>query len=109
MNDAPHLMVQTTVGTQADAQDLARLAIEHRLAACVHIDAIQSVYRWQGQMEHDSEWRLSFKTLPHLVQDLVQALEAAHPYELPAFEALPAMPLTAQWSDWVEQQLSNRP
>ena len=68
----PQVLLQTTVGQEADAHRLAELAIEQHLAACVHIEPITSVYRWQGQVQHDSEWRLAFKTtsarLPALVQ-----------------------------------------
>lgn len=106
MNEASHLIVQTTVASEAQAQHMAQLAIHQGLAACVHIEPIQSLYRWQGQIEHDAEWRLGFKTLPHLATPLVAALRAVHPYELPAFYAVPAAPLTPEWSQWVKQQLS---
>ncbi|MCB2071832.1 MAG: divalent-cation tolerance protein CutA, partial [Ottowia sp.] len=56
------LLVLTTVATQADAQVLARSMVEQRLAACAHIEAIDSVYRWQGAVQQEGEWRLLLKT-----------------------------------------------
>jgi len=41
-----------------DAERLANGAVEARLSACVHLDAIDSVYRWQGVLRRDAEWRL---------------------------------------------------
>ena len=102
MSGQTHLILHTTVGNEADAQTLARLAVEHHLAACVHIEAIQSVYRWQGQLQQDPEWRLAFKTTPHRLPDLLAQLKAAHPYELPAFYTVPAIPATPEWGAWVE-------
>ena len=66
----------TTVGSADDARRLAGAAIAQRLAACVQIEAIESVYRWQGAVQHDAEWRLWFKTtvaaLPLLFMELIQ-------------------------------------
>ncbi len=95
-------LLQTTVGSEADAQKLAEHAVQANLAACVHIEPIASVYRWQGQVQHDREWRLSFKTTSARRDALVQALRAIHPYELPAFYSLDATPATPEWAQWVQ-------
>ena len=39
------IAVVTTVASRADAERLARLLVERRLAACAQITAIESVYR----------------------------------------------------------------
>ena len=103
----PHLILQTTVGTEQDAHQLANQAIEQHLAACVHIEPITSVYRWQGQIQNDTEWRLSFKTTSEQIQQLVQQLKAVHPYELPAFYTLAASPQTLEWDHWVKDQCND--
>jgi periplasmic divalent cation tolerance protein len=68
MEDAkPHpvLSVVTTVGAMADAQRLARLLLERRLAACVQIEpGLVSHYVWQGRACEEPELRLTIKTLP---------------------------------------------
>lgn len=102
MSDAPHLILQTSVGSEADAQRLARLAIENRLAACVQIEPMQSIYSWQGEVQQEREWRLGFKTTSERLADLLAALKPAHPYELPAFYTVSATPLTPEWRQWVE-------
>ena len=97
-----HVLLQTSVGSEADAQRLAEHAVRQRLAACVHIEPIASVYRWQGQVQHDQEWRVGFKTTASRLSELVVALSAIHPYELPAFYTLAATPATPQWAQWVQ-------
>jgi periplasmic divalent cation tolerance protein len=96
------VLLQTTVGSEADAQRLAEHAVQQRLAACVHIEPIASVYRWQGQIQRDAEWRLGFKTTAARMPGLVAALSAIHPYELPAFYTLSAQPATPEWAQWVQ-------
>ena len=99
---APQVLLQTTVGSEADAGRLAEHAVAQRLAACVHIEPIASVYRWQGQIQRDAEWRLGFKTTTERLPLLVQALRAIHPYDLPSFYTLSAQPATLEWGQWVE-------
>ncbi|MFT3778648.1 MAG: divalent-cation tolerance protein CutA [Ottowia sp.] len=90
----------TTVATRADADCLARRMVEQRLAACAQVSAIDSVYRWQGAVQAEGEFRILFKTTAARWPALERALRAGHPYELPAIVALPcseALPAFAAW------------
>ncbi len=50
--------LSTTTATQEEAQQIAAALVHERLAACVQIDGpIESVYRWQGEVETAREWR----------------------------------------------------
>ena len=55
-------LAMTTVGSAAQARELAQAAVQARLAACAQISAIESVYRWQGEVLQEAEWRVLFKT-----------------------------------------------
>ena len=99
MNADP-LLVVTTVGNADAARALARAMVGQRLAACAQISAIDSVYRWQGAVHEEPEWRVLFKTRAELAPALVAAIRSAHPYELPAIHAIAttlAEPAYAQW------------
>jgi periplasmic divalent cation tolerance protein len=96
----------TTVGTAADARRLARALVERRLAACVQIEpGLASVYRWDGEICEDSEWRLTVKTAPERLAALQAYLGEAHPYKLPqlVWQRLPA---SAAYAAWVRQEVS---
>ena len=101
---APLCLVLTTVATREDAQQLARAMVEQRLAACAQISAIDSIYRWNGALQQEPEWRLLLKTTEAARPALQAALRAAHPYELPAIIALP-MQAEAACADWIEQEV----
>jgi periplasmic divalent cation tolerance protein len=96
-------LILTTVATREDAQRLAHAMVEQRLAACAQISAIESVYRWDGALQCEPEWRLLFKTTEAARTALQAALLAAHPYELPAIVALP-MEAQAAFADWVDAE-----
>jgi len=101
---APLYLVLTTVATRADAERLARTMVEQRLAACAQINAVDSVYRWDGVLRQEPEWRLLFKTTESARAALQAALRAAHPYELPAIMTLP-MQADQAFSAWVTGQI----
>ena len=101
MDASPLVSLCTTVGTAEDARRLADAAIERRLAACVHVDAIESVYRWQGAVQHDTEQRLVFKTSEAAAPALKALILELHPYELPALYALAVTDATPAYAAWV--------
>ena len=95
------LLVLTIVATRADADALARAMVEQRLAACAQISAIDSVYRWQGAVQSEGEFRVLFKTTAERYPALEAALRSSHPYELPAIVALPVVQALPAVADWV--------
>jgi periplasmic divalent cation tolerance protein len=88
-SDRRIVIVLTTLGADADAAGLADRLVTERLAACVNVlPVMTSVYRWQGQIEHDEEQQLVIKTKPEQVESLMARLRELHPYELPEFIVL---------------------
>ena len=55
-------IVLSTAGSQAEAEKIAQALVERRLAACVNVLPIHSVYRWQGKVESAAEFLLIIKT-----------------------------------------------
>jgi periplasmic divalent cation tolerance protein len=100
------LSVTTTVPAREQGLALARVVLESRLAACAQVDeaGITSLYRWQGQLCEEHEFRVVFKTLP-VCEARLQALVAAqHPYEVPQWVATQAMASDAYWR-WVRAEV----
>ncbi len=93
--------VFTTVDTETAAQALAQIVIDERLAACVHIERIHSLYRWQGALENTPEFRLMAKTAPQLVSSVHAAWKAAHPYQVPAIWSVQAQMLEPAYAQWL--------
>ena len=84
------VLVLSTAPDAATAQSLAATLVEERLAACVNIiPGVQSVYRWQGAVEHAAELILLIKTTQSSYAALETRLRQVHPYELPEILVLP--------------------
>ena len=93
-------LLMTTTASEPQARELAQAAVQARLAACAQISAIASIYRWQGQMQQEAEWRVLFKTMARARFALQALLTERHPYELPAIVGWPCgatLPAFAQW------------
>jgi periplasmic divalent cation tolerance protein len=89
------------VAQQADAQRMATAIVERRLAACAQISAIESVYHWDGAVQHEAEWRIDFKTTAEHYPAIEAAIRELHPYELPAISAVAVEAAFEPYARWV--------
>ena len=80
-------MLTTTVATQEDAMKIAEFLLAQKLAACVQLLPIQSLYSWKGETRRDAEILLQIKTRTALFDDAMQAIASVHPYETPEIVA----------------------
>jgi len=99
------LAVYTTVGSRDDAVAMARTVVERRLAACAQIDAIESVYRWEGRLQQEAEFRILFKTEAARYAELEAAIRELHAYELPAIYAVAVERADAAYASWVKEEV----
>jgi periplasmic divalent cation tolerance protein len=93
--------VITTVGTRQFAADLAHSIVEKRLAACVQIQAVKSVYRWQGGVRSESEWQLAMKTTQSRYVELEQYIRVHHSYETPEIACVPILHGSREYFAWL--------
>ena len=95
------ILVLTATATEADAHRLATSIVESRLAACVQIEAIRSIYRWQGTVHHEPEHRLVIKTNSAFYPALEAHILANHPYTTPEIVALPITLGSPAYLAWI--------
>ncbi|MEU9357305.1 divalent-cation tolerance protein CutA [Streptomyces sp. NPDC051784] len=96
------LTVLTTTDSEEKARDLARGAVEARLAACGQVSApVTSVYRWNDAIETTEEWQVLLKTTAERYDELEAHLLAAHDYATPEIIALPVVRGSERYLDWV--------
>ena len=72
------------------ARDLAKSAIEEKLAACGNLlGPCQSFYEWDGKFCEETESILILKTAKSRAEALKNWLVQRHPYDTPCVIALP--------------------
>jgi periplasmic divalent cation tolerance protein len=90
MADTSHVLILTTLPAGADATAFATSLVEARLAACVNLlPVMESIYRWEGRVQQDSERQLIIKTSRERVATLWQRVRELHPYDVPEYIVLP--------------------
>jgi periplasmic divalent cation tolerance protein len=103
MTDAYQIVFNTCPDMEA-ARDIAEELVMRQLAACVNIiPGVESVYRWQGEIESGNECLLVIKTRATCYSELEQAIKALHPYELPEIVAVPIETALPAYLDWINE------
>jgi periplasmic divalent cation tolerance protein len=90
------------------AQGFAHAMVSNRLVACVNLlNAVTSIYRWQGAICQESEVMLVAKTTEDKLPELRAWVMAHHPYECPEFVVLDVNShSSAPYLDWVRQSVT---
>lgn len=88
------------------ADAVAHCLIDERLAACVNLLPITSVYRWEGSVHTDPEVTMMIKVSEAGLDALVAKLLTLHPYDLPEILVLPVdvERSLAKYVDWVRAE-----
>jgi periplasmic divalent cation tolerance protein len=105
---SPYSIALTTVASEAKAREIARAALEARLAACVQIFPIQSHYVWRGELREDAELALHLKIRAEDF-DAVQALiRRLHDYETPEILRIDIAEGDGAYLSWMDACLGKR-
>ena len=99
-------IVLSTAGSEDEARKIARYLVDNRLAACVNIvPQIESIYRWQGQVESSREWLMLIKTTAEKFPAVQKAIRELHSYELPECIAIGIEEGSADYLEWIGQSV----
>jgi periplasmic divalent cation tolerance protein len=102
----PARIVLTTVANAEEASRLGRALVEERLSACATlIPAVESIYRWQGEVETASETLLLLKTGPDQLAALEVRLRELHNYQTPEFLVLRVDSASQPYLEWLQASL----
>jgi periplasmic divalent cation tolerance protein len=99
------VIVLTTVGSEEQASALARSLVDAKLAACVHIQPIRSVYRWKGEVLDEPEWRLAIKTTADRYDAVERHIKERHSYETPEIVRVAIDGGSAEYLRWIEENV----
>ncbi len=99
--EARVVFITYPVQAEVPAAAFARQLVEQGLAACVNLVPVQSVYRWQGQVETDDEVLLIVKTRAQDLANLERFVHEHHPYQVPEFVVLTPDRVAPAYLQWL--------
>ena len=77
------LIIITTDSNKKNALRMAKLLIQNKLAACVSIKQIFSIYEWDDDIEQTKEFEITIKSKPEFKDDLIDYLHKISTYDVP--------------------------
>jgi periplasmic divalent cation tolerance protein len=98
------LLALSTFPDRETAQRIAMELVTEKLAACANIlPQIESIYRWQGKIEHGNETLVFFKLSENRQSAFEEKLRSLHPYDVPEIIFLPIDAGLPDYLRWVAE------
>jgi periplasmic divalent cation tolerance protein len=95
-------VVFVTAPSEEQAGLIAHALVGERLAACVNVvSPIRSIYRWNDEVQSDTEHLMIIKTRANLVPRVELRVKELHSYEVPEVIALPIIAGAKSYLDWL--------
>ena len=73
----------TTESSKANALRVAKLLVKNKLAACVSIKQIFSIYEWDNNIEESKEFEITIKSKLEFKDLLIEFLNKNSTYDVP--------------------------
>jgi len=73
----------TTESSKKNASRLAKLLVKNKLAACVSMKEIFSIYEWDNNIEETKEFEITIKSKPEFKKNLIDFLYKNSTYKVP--------------------------
>ena len=104
-------ILYVTTANKDEARRIGGHLVEEKLCACVNIlDGMESVYWWEGEVQHDSECVLLVKTTTDFIEKVTAEIKNLHCYDVPCVVSLPLDPKAGNgdYLNWIRQSVSDQ-
>jgi periplasmic divalent cation tolerance protein len=96
------ILALSTFPDRETAQRISNQLVDKKFAACANIlPAIESIYRWKGEIETAIETLVLFKLSDDRQSGFQEKLRSLHPYEVPEIIFLPLTNSLPEYLRWV--------
>ena len=102
-----YIVVLITANSTTEAQQIAGLLLEQRLAACINIvPEVDSRFWWEGNLDSARESLLTIKTKSSLLPAIIRSVKEIHSNTVPEIIALLIVGGNQDYLDWMENELT---
>jgi len=96
--------------SRAEAMEIARAAVEARLAAGSQVAGpLASTFWWNDEIERAEEWFVFFKTTADRCEELIAFVAERHSYDEPEVVAIPIVAGAAPYLSWLREETRPEP
>lgn len=103
-----YIQVFTTTDKKQIAEKIAKELIKKKLAGCVQIFAIESIYEWKGKIENAKEFLCIIKTKKSVYEEVEKAIKELHNYKIPEIISLAIIDGNKEYLNWLNKQVKRK-
>ena len=100
------VIIVSTFPNKQSVTSIAKKLVKQKLAACVNITNISSIYAWKGKIENQSEYLALFKTSKKNQSKLKKELQKLHPYDIPEIAEINVDSINQSYLKWLVDSTS---
>nr|AIF12852.1 periplasmic divalent cation tolerance protein (cutA) [uncultured marine thaumarchaeote KM3_57_F01]AIF12891.1 periplasmic divalent cation tolerance protein (cutA) [uncultured marine thaumarchaeote KM3_57_F02] len=100
------VIIVSTFPSKQSVTSIANKLVKKKLAACVNITKISSVYAWKGKIENQAEYLALFKTSKNNKSKLKKELQKLHPYDIPEIAEINVDSINQPYLKWLVDSTS---
>lgn len=104
-----YCLVLVSAASEAEARAIATTLVQEKLAACVSLMPITSIYTWDNQVQQSPEWQLLIKTAQRCLEALERRVQTLHSYEVPEIIAIPIQSGALPYLNWIASSVTYKP
>jgi len=98
-----YTIILTTVEKNEDAKKIAKSLLQEKLAACIQINKIDSIYNWKDKIYEDNEFLLYIKAPKKNYEKIEKLILKIHPYELPQITMIDITKGYKNYLKWIDE------
>ena len=101
-----YIIVQTHTNKKQVYEDISRLLVEKKMAACVSIyPSVLSIYRYNNEVVEDNEYLVHIKTTSDKFTEIRKIIERLHNYETPEIISLEILEGNEKYLKWIQDEI----
>jgi periplasmic divalent cation tolerance protein len=95
-------IITVTFPDKESAKKAANLLVERRLAACVQMLPVESVYLWKKEICEENEIMLFIKSRTEMFDKISEVIRGIHSYEVPEIVQTPITGGLPEYLKWID-------
>ena len=100
------IFIYSTFPSRREAERIGESLVRKKLAGCVNIFPIDSVYVWKGKISKDKEVATIIKTEKKNFKKIESFILKNHSYDTPCIIEIPLSRVTKKYLSWLKKNLS---
>lgn len=101
-------IIQTTCKDMQEAKTISKILLEKRLAACIQISSIESLYIWKDELCEDNEKLISIKTKKKNFKKIQREIKENHSYDLPEIIAIDIENVSKEYKNFINENCKTK-